>query len=68
MKIPLEKKRMNPHVTGLQNPIAEAQSSARGWPESHQSRAAQPGGGAEKGAVTSLLDSVQGGTDWLQKS
>lgn len=48
-------------------PIAEAQSSARGWPESHQSRAAQPGGGAEKGAITSLLDSVQGGTDWLQK-
>lgn len=59
---------MNPHVTGLQNPIVEDQSSAPpGWLKGHQSQPAWPVGGAEKGTITSLLASIQGGTDWLQK-
>lgn len=58
---------MNPHVTALQNPIEKVQSSAPGWPAGHQSQPARPVGGAEKGAIASLLASVQGGTDRLQK-
>lgn len=38
-----KKKRINPHVTGLQNPIVEAQSSAPRWGGWRDTRASLPG-------------------------
>lgn len=64
-----KKKRINPtcHWSAKSNSGGSEFSPPVAGLKGHQSQPAWPVGGAEKGTITSLLASIQGGTDWLQK-